>query len=814
MMKKILLFSFFLFFIFSANSQNLSLNELFALCNKSNWDEVNEYLLKKGWEYHESTKGDDTHYNTITWSYNKEYYGNKAQGWFYLYTYEGYPNKIGYSFFNKPSYNTIKSGIISAGMKLIDNSIEDNEIITKYAGTNFIVTVTTEKREKEESYFDYDKNSVTAYSVVVIKKAGVYDNDNGLKKTYDSYGNLEAEFTLKDGKINGSAKSYYSNGQVKVVSNFINGKKQGSSKEFDEAGKLTAEYNYLNGEVSGTYKIYENGKQKLVGVLLNSKKNGQFKSYDEDGNLDKEYVMKDDLLNGNYCEYYYKDGKLVLKLTGQYMNDEKNGLWQLVKYKDKKIDILESHIYLNGEYNGSFKEVKKDSIIFGTYANGQLSGKYKVYTTMLGLLLGEVTGDTTNGVLLSEGSFYNGQKSGYWKNYSITKVLRSEGSYYNDEKSGEWKYYYDNMLKSDKTDENESYSRQLYLTENYENGKKNGKSVQTSYLEKTIIPCDTAKYKNKSPLDTCYSMVYQKVYQTAYFKNDELHGPYEARDSTGKTTTKGTFINGEKDGQWLESYVSDGSKGEHYYVFQRGNYSNGKRIGIWDEYIKDDFIFTKYSYANGNLDGKTVDYNSQHKPREEKFFENGKLKTLITYDSLGGINRKYEILTETNYDLTCRRTDFEKTGKVSQVYWMKKDEADLNYNFFEFIFLIKTGGKLSDGTTGYANGEFKVFGADGKILVEGSYLKKDRIGKWKLYYYDVNVYTEQDFTSDVGGIEKYFVLNSGQKFSGKFIQSYDNGKPKYEFKVSEGLRDGKSKYFDESGETTKAEKYDKGVLKN
>ena len=69
-------------------SQHLSLNELFTLCNKSDWDLVNEYMLKKGWEYDKSSKGDDSHYSTITWSLNKEDYGDKAQGWFYLYTYE------------------------------------------------------------------------------------------------------------------------------------------------------------------------------------------------------------------------------------------------------------------------------------------------------------------------------------------------------------------------------------------------------------------------------------------------------------------------------------------------------------------------------------------------------------------------------------------------------------------------------------------------------------------------------------------------------------------------------------------------------
>ena len=186
-----------------SNSQNLTLNELVSLCNKPNWVQVNEYLLKKGWEYSSSTKGDDTHYNTITWSFKKEYYGDKAKGWLYIYTYEGYPNKLSYSFFNKLSYNTLKSGITTLKMKLIDNSIEDNEIITKYSNSNFIVTVTTSKSVNDEE--GYNDNTVTTYMIDVIKKTGVFDNENGFKKTFDTDGNIEAEFTLKDGEINGTA---------------------------------------------------------------------------------------------------------------------------------------------------------------------------------------------------------------------------------------------------------------------------------------------------------------------------------------------------------------------------------------------------------------------------------------------------------------------------------------------------------------------------------------------------------------------------------------------------------------------------------
>ena len=85
--------------------QKLTITDLTNLCNKKNWEDVNQTLLTKGWVYYDSEKGSTYKYNTITWSFNKDYYNDKAQGWFYLYTYEGFPNKISYTVFNKNLLN-------------------------------------------------------------------------------------------------------------------------------------------------------------------------------------------------------------------------------------------------------------------------------------------------------------------------------------------------------------------------------------------------------------------------------------------------------------------------------------------------------------------------------------------------------------------------------------------------------------------------------------------------------------------------------------------------------------------------------------
>jgi len=51
--------------------QILTLSELETICSKKNWEDVNNFLVNKGWEYFDSKKGVSTRYSTIRWSYEK-----------------------------------------------------------------------------------------------------------------------------------------------------------------------------------------------------------------------------------------------------------------------------------------------------------------------------------------------------------------------------------------------------------------------------------------------------------------------------------------------------------------------------------------------------------------------------------------------------------------------------------------------------------------------------------------------------------------------------------------------------------------------
>ena len=458
---------------------------------------------------------------------------------------------------------------------------------------------------------------------------------------------------------------------------------------------------------------------------------------------------------------------------------------------------------MNDEKDGTFKEVSKDSIIFGTYKNGILDGSYKVYRSLTYFLIGDVSGDTTNCSLVAVGNYSNGLKNGYWKFYYWSKDLIKEGLYYNDLKSGEWRYYF--ATTSDNKNNRLPYSGQLYLIENYENGKKNGKETRFAYLDKQETPCDTTNNSNVNPLDTCYKMVYQKIQQISYYKNDKLHGPCEQKDSSNILDFKGNFINGIKEGLWIQKFDFFGSN-----CYEKGYYKNGNRQDLWETYFKDGTNFREDNYEKGKLDGKCIELMNSNV--NEAFYENGYLKKMIVYDSTkNSVLWSYDISLETNDDFKCIYTYHGNEKTFQKEYRIKKNNQNLlTHRLFGAYYGLKFIGESDEN---YSDGIFKVFDQKHRILFEGFQYKKIRNGEWKFNFYDLNIYCIQKYNDEgLVFLEQYFEIKSNELFNGKFAEKYENGNIKNEFKISEGLRDGKSKYFDENGNLTLTEKYEKGVL--
>lgn len=86
---------FLTFFIYLQNTfaQRLTLGELHTFASNKNWESTNKNLISQGWEYYQSTESDSIGYNQITWSFKRNDYSEKANGWFYVYNIEGLPIK-------------------------------------------------------------------------------------------------------------------------------------------------------------------------------------------------------------------------------------------------------------------------------------------------------------------------------------------------------------------------------------------------------------------------------------------------------------------------------------------------------------------------------------------------------------------------------------------------------------------------------------------------------------------------------------------------------------------------------------------------
>jgi len=734
--------------IFSSIAQKLTINDLHYISEQKNWENINKYLMKKGWEYYESEKGNDSRYNTILWTYNKSNFDDKAQGWFTLYTYEGYPNKISYEIYNKPSYTVITNALKSKGYKYKDGEINDNELISNYENKKYILKISTEKGENDFG------SSITIYRFLLIKKSGIYDVDNGKKiKYYPNSNSKQYEYSLLNGKLNGKFIKYYENGKIEIIKNFINGIENGEHKEFNEKGNI----------------LYE-------GIMKNGKRNGIFTYY-----------------------YYDEDNdELILKLTTNYIEGKKNGRQKIISVlKHKTPEIISFTNFIDDIKEGKFQEMKGDSLIIGNYHKDKLNGRYRIYFDLDAYFLGKpIKTDTTKLILLTSGYYANDKKNGYWKYYDITKTLRKEGKYIDDKKDGEWKYYYSNI--TNENNEYPPYAKKLFLIENYKNGKLNGKVTRLSNLIEKKYKCNKKDINNK-PIDTCVKYIYEKIRLTSHYKDGKLNGIYILKDSTGLVVEKGEYINGFKEGKWLNKIKLDNG-----IVNYTGNYKNDKKNGQWLYTTDDGHIIVSENYDDGDLDGD-VTFWKNDKPTKIMHYEFGNLKEITYYDTTSGIktiNYKFYYINENQ--ISCNKTIYNKDKIISQEYLIKKTK-DFEYEKINDI--------INDKTLSIKEGFYIEKMINGKVLISGKYKNNKKNGEWKFLDYNQNVVMILTYRNDIIVIEKYLDWD-GRTFSGKYIYVDKKNNIKEVRKIKEGLRDGTTVIYDlNTNKKIKKIKYKNGLIK-
>jgi|GEM_PF-1551637 len=764
----------------SSLGQKLTLNDLTNLCNKKEWESVDQILIARGWTFYDSKKGSTSEYNKITWSFGKDYYTEKANGWLSLFTYEGYSNQLRYTFFNIDSYKLIQNGISTSGFKRTGSEIEDSEVITSYANANFLLKISSKKREAD----DYSEGSTVSYTVVVTKKASVYDEENGKKSTYWENGLVKSEYTLVNGKVHGPVTYYYSSGSVEQKGYFVNGERTGKFTDYNLDGEIVSDFSVLNGEMNGISNSYEDGKVVLT----------------------KTYVKG--ILNGAHVQYVYVESNenkgVRIKITGQFLNGEKNGVWKDIVEERGSQRILAFENYKNGILDGPFQNVAGDSLIIGNYLSGELHGQYKVYRDTDAPYAWQVDGSNLSKLkLLIEGNYNNGNEQSKWKYYDLTGALRKEGSFYEGSAEGQWKFYYSkNPLFG-------QYSEKLTVIENYHNGDLHGESTRYSYRKTEKYLCPDSLRKSFS--DSCSRYHFTKVLEKTSYKNGKLNGPYEMRDSLNNVVSKGEYVNDEQVGEWVHTIVD---QDDSIATIYKGSYLRGKMDGGWVQQHMDGRIISTFNYKDGKLSGEYANWISPGRPREIKHYTDGRLIDLTTYDSLGIRKKsKYEIPYESRDGFKCKWTKYlEDGGYVSQVYWVNKDK-EYSHEWFELTFLLKVNKLTENSNAAFMDGEYMAVNAASKPLVTGAYNKEDKTGLWIYYFYDQGVRIEVNHSDINTPLEKYQTLN-GKLYSGSFIFINESDGVKEVRSIQKGFQNGKTIFYDiKSNKVLKKEIYKNGIRK-
>lgn len=273
----------------------------------------------------------------------------------------------------------------------------------------------------------------------------------------------------------------------------------------------------------------------------------------------------------------------------------------------------------------------------------------------------------------------------------------------------------------------------------------------------------------KKILFVCLLMVFSISFafaQTADNKTDangKKQGLWEEKTPAG--TSKGTFVNDQKDGCWT-SYSVDGK------LLRIENFNQGLRDGISVEIDPRGYLLSETYYVNDLIEGTT-----------KRFFYGTNPASLIDYVH-GKMNGKKKIYYENSAGKLMEESEYKDDMKngPSDFYTMKGDPiAEYIYanNMLQGVQKTYYPGKKimseQEFTDNLENGFYKEYYENGKMKSEGTYVKGQLNGIWKDY--------------DEDGLVK---------LQGNYIK---------------GEKEGKWQEFDSAGKVIKTTNYVKGQAK-
>lgn len=419
----------------------------------------------------------------------------------------------------------------------------------------------------------------------------------------------------------------------------------------------------------GDYQVFYQGKPQIVGTYLENFKHGQWRRLYANGTINMRAYFDKGYKHGQWS-YFYPNGQLASSASYNY--DYPIGTWKgyspdgtLIKeivYISDSVINYETSFHANGEkaeqtvysygatdkYEVTRKYYLKGQLFTESYKkNGELDSVYrkfypdgkpweeflykegklmqvKVLNDMDGAPAtkgtfkdgsGTLTRYHNDGKMFSQELYKNGMKSGAAMYYSEGK-LREGGFYTNNERSGVWTFY-DNKKKKTKTCEYFLGKDSVFVSQYHEKGIR----IATFTYVNGLLNGPYVAYTFRG--DTLRTFQYVEGYK---------HGTAKIYQA-GKMTEAGTYLYGEKDGDWnyygangkiylTEEYKSQAShtkssfKQKRLYINRQPSsaypYSDKKRIAQFpggaseeERYVTNNMLYPAWA-SEKNIHGDVI----------------------------------------------------------------------------------------------------------------------------------------------------------------------------------------------------------------
>lgn len=510
---------------------------------------------------------------------------------------------------------------------------------------------------------------------------------------------------------------------------------------------------------------------------------------------------KSETKKGWFTQYYNQSDTVHFK--GKIKNDLREGRWDFFSYSTTGTQVnYQFFNYVAGVKEGAFQSISGDTLERGAYQADQLHGLFERYRFTIA-----ATGDTTL-VPLDKGEYGQGTMIGKWQHFKQGR-LAEQGSYFVGKKDKKWSYYAVELQGND-----------VWKTITYKQGQKHGVAIEHFQLKTEKVDC-----ANGAP-GPCYSYEKAPIYTEKNWYTDILAGEYFVKDKDGFVIESGSYVQGKKNGEVFtydretqmkckSNYMDGVQSGPAQFLNRsdqvtiKGGFLDGKRNGKWTWIDPESGSKTKeMTYDNGTVNGDYFEYYDNGNEREFRKIEQGTLVELTHFATDGEtVLTSYEIAMDEPSAgwMTIHYSHAHGDSVENMTYEMKAPES-LTHDQFEEAFKKS---KVKQGAT-YLSGVYELY-IGGKLLMSGNYTKNEKDGLWD-YWYSETVLWQVTYAMGKVSQEYFKDKSSGEAFKGEYIINFSNGKPRFVFKIKEGLKHGKCFTYDVDGMILLEEKYKAGIL--